>query len=69
VGVWREMMDIYYPNSAWLNLRRDVFERLNRYKMRRGIPTFEQALERIIPDVNLENDLPQPKDSGGETIH
>ena len=69
VRVWREMMDIYYPNSAWLNLRRDVFERLNRYKMRRGIPTFEQALERIIPDVNLENDLPEAKDSGGETIH
>jgi Family of unknown function (DUF6084) len=69
VRVWREMMDIYYPNSVWLNLRRDVFERLNRFKMRSGIPTFEQALERIIPDVNLENDLPQAKDSGGETIH
>jgi uncharacterized protein DUF6084 len=69
VHVWREMMDIYYPNSVWLNLRRDVFERLNRYKMRSGIPTFEQALERIIPDVDLENDLPQAKDSGGETVH
>jgi Family of unknown function (DUF6084) len=69
VRVWREMMDIYYPNSAWLNLRRDVFERLNRYKMRRGIPTFEQALEGIIPDVDLENELPQAKDSGGKMIH
>jgi Family of unknown function (DUF6084) len=69
VRVWQEMMDIYYPNSVWLNLRRDVFERLNRYKMRSGIPTFEQALEQIIPDVNLENDLPQAKESGGETIH
>ncbi len=26
VRVWKEMMDIYYPNSAWLCLRRDVFE-------------------------------------------
>jgi Family of unknown function (DUF6084) len=69
VRVWREMMDIYYPNSVWLNLRRDVFERLNRYKMLRGIPTFEQSLEGIIPDVDLENGLPQAKDSGGETIH
>ena len=24
VRVWREMMDMYYPNSAWLCLRRDV---------------------------------------------
>jgi hypothetical protein len=69
VRVWREMMDLYYPNSVWLNLRRDVFERLNRYKMRRGIPTFEQALERIIPDVDLENGPSQAKDPGGETIH
>ncbi|MBO0798669.1 MAG: hypothetical protein J2P31_07580 [Blastocatellia bacterium] len=70
VRVWQEMMDIYYPNSVWLNLRRDVFERLNRYKMLRGIPTFDQVLERIVPDASMENGLsPQSKDSGGEKIH
>ena len=26
--IWQEMMDVYYPNGAWLRLRRDVFERL-----------------------------------------
>ena len=45
---WREMMDAYYPNSVWLTLRRDVFERLYRYKMQRGIPTWEQALEEML---------------------
>ena len=49
VKVWREMMDSYYPNSAWLCLRRDVFERLYHYKMRKGIPTWEQALEIVLP--------------------
>jgi hypothetical protein len=49
VKVWREMMDAYYPNSAWLCLRRDVFERLYRYKVRLGIPTWEQALEAALP--------------------
>ena len=49
VKVWREMMDSYYPNSAWLCLRRDVFERLYQYKMRKGIPTWEQALEIVLP--------------------
>jgi hypothetical protein len=48
VGVWREMMDLYYPNSAWLYLRRDVFERLYEYKMQRGIATWEQALEGLL---------------------
>jgi hypothetical protein len=49
VKVWREMMGSYYPNTAWLNLRRDVFERLYRYKMQHGIPTWEQALEEVLP--------------------
>lgn len=49
VRVWREMMDAYYPNSVWINLRRDVFERLYRYKMQHGIPTWEHALEQLLP--------------------
>ncbi len=49
VKVWREMMDAYYPNTAWLNLRRDVFDRLYQYKMQHGIPTWEQALESVLP--------------------
>jgi hypothetical protein len=49
VQVWREMMLTYYPNGAWLHVRRDVFNRLYRYKMQRGIPTWEQALESILP--------------------
>ena len=54
VSVWQEMMNFYYPNSAWLSLRRDVFDRLNQYKMQRGIPTWEQALERLLPAVEAQ---------------
>lgn len=49
--VWRRMMEIYYPNSAWLSLRKDVFERLYRYKVQHGLPTWEQALERLLQAV------------------
>jgi hypothetical protein len=49
VKVWRDMMDSYYPNSVWLSLRRDVFERLYQYKTQHGIPTWEQTLERVLP--------------------
>jgi len=48
VKTWREMMDTYYPNSVWLSLRRDVFERLYEYKIRHGIPTWEEALESML---------------------
>ena len=47
--VWQDMMDHYYPNSAWLRLRRDVFERLYDYKQRRGLATWEQAIDCLLP--------------------
>jgi len=54
VEIWRTMMDEYYPNSAWLSLRRDVFERLYEYKVRHGIPTWEEALDRLLETIEEE---------------
>jgi hypothetical protein len=48
VKIWRDMMDAYYPNTAWLCLRRDLFERVYEYKVRHGIPSWEQALENML---------------------
>ena len=48
VKAWKDLMDVYYPNSAWLALRRDTFEKLYQYKVREGIPTWEEALERAL---------------------
>jgi hypothetical protein len=55
--VWRDLMDAYYPNSAWLRLRRDAFERLLAYKTLHGIPTWEEALERLMDAA--EETVPQ----------
>lgn len=54
VKTWRLLMDTYYPNIAFVELRRDVFDRLYQYKVRHGIPTWEQAVERILPPVDEE---------------
>ena len=48
VRVWKEMMDLYYPNGAWIQLRRDVFERLYEFKSHNGLPTWEQTVERML---------------------
>jgi hypothetical protein len=48
VRVWKEMMDLYYPNGAWIQLRRDVFERLYEFRSQNGIPTWEQTVERML---------------------
>jgi len=52
VSVWREMMQHYYPNSAWLRIRQDVFDRLHQYKMQAGIATWEEALQSLLEPVN-----------------
>lgn len=51
VSAWREMMDHYYPNSAWLCLHRGVFERLYQYKVRQGLQTWEEALNGLLSCV------------------
>jgi hypothetical protein len=48
--IWKDMMDAYYPNSVWLSLQKDVFERLHRYKMKHGVATWEQAFEKMLAD-------------------
>jgi len=50
IRVWRDMMEHYYPRSAWLCLRREVFDQLHRYKRKRGLPSYERALEELVSD-------------------
>jgi hypothetical protein len=54
VKPWQEMMDLYYPNSACLCLRRDVFERLYHHKVRTGTPTWEDMLEGLLEAAGEE---------------
>jgi hypothetical protein len=48
VRIWKDMMDLYYPNTAWLYLRKDVFDQLYQYKSHHGLPTWEQAIENLL---------------------
>jgi hypothetical protein len=49
VATWQKMMEHYYPNSAWLSVRKDVFDRLYTYKRQHGLPTWEHVLARLLP--------------------
>jgi hypothetical protein len=48
VRVWRETMDRHFPGGAWLRLRRDSFDRLQAYKARNALPSFEEALDSLL---------------------
>ncbi|MCA1729740.1 MAG: DUF6084 family protein [Actinobacteria bacterium] len=48
VRVWKEMMERYFPNSAWIRLQKDAFEQLYDYKVRMGLPSWEAAVETLL---------------------
>jgi uncharacterized protein DUF6084 len=53
VRVWQELMEHHYPNSSWISLHRDAFEKLYAYKRRQGLVTWEQAIERLLTEYEF----------------
>ncbi len=47
-ATWRDLMDAYYPKIAWLSLQRDMFDRLDRYRTRESLPSWEGLFERLL---------------------
>ncbi len=45
---WRDLIQLYYPNSACLNIRKDVFYQLRDYKTRHGLANWEEVFERLL---------------------
>jgi hypothetical protein len=48
ISVWQGLMDHHYPNSAWITLEREIFDRLYEYKRNAGVSTWEQAITRLL---------------------
>ena len=54
VRLWREMMDHYFPNSAWLRLHQDTFDRLYDYRSRNALLTWDRTLESLLDAAEKE---------------
>lgn len=57
VQLWRQMMDAYYPNTAWLCLPREVFDRLYSFKVQEGIATLGEALSRVLNIAGIQREV------------
>ena len=56
VRTWRDLMEHHYPNTAWITLNRDVFERLYAFRRARGLATWDQTVEELLAHL-----LPTPE--------
>lgn len=57
-SLWHRLMESYFPNSAWVRVHKDVFDRLARYKRRHGLVTWEDTFERLLRGEDDEEARP-----------
>ena len=50
VALWQEMIAHCYPNSAWIRLHKYAFDQLYQYKLRKGLPTWEDVVAHLLQD-------------------
>jgi hypothetical protein len=48
VAVWRHMMDRHFPQSAWLRIGRDTYDRLNDHRVRQQHGSWEETLGALL---------------------
>ncbi|GID94643.1 hypothetical protein Adi01nite_40550 [Amorphoplanes digitatis] len=48
VGVWRQMISLYFPNTGWLRLDSEVLARLAAYRARHGMTSWEETVEKLL---------------------
>ena len=54
VALWRETMETYFPNEAWIRIGRDAFARLDRIRTSRGLPTWDAVLTDLCERAESE---------------
>ena len=54
VHVWRDMMDLYFPNSGWLMVSRETLDVLSRFKAARALPTWDHVMEQLLKEAGEE---------------
>lgn len=55
IAVWRELMDLYFPDSGWMRLRRETMSRLLDLKAKRALATFDELIEQLLKSGGLDS--------------
>ena len=48
VSVWREAIDVHFPNSAWIRMSLETLDELQRFKTRQALPTWDAVLAALL---------------------
>jgi hypothetical protein len=48
VSLWREAIDMHFPNSAWIRMSLQTLDELQRFKTRQALPTWDATLAALL---------------------
>jgi len=48
VSVWREAIDVHFPNSAWIRMSLQTLDELQQFKTREALPTWDATLAALL---------------------
>jgi hypothetical protein len=51
VSVWREVVDLHFPGSAWLRCGRDTLDALSAFKAEHALPTWDATLTALLKEA------------------
>ncbi|MCA1654961.1 MAG: DUF6084 family protein [Pseudonocardiaceae bacterium] len=51
VKVWRQTVDMHFPNSAWFRVEQGTLEALQRFKSRNALPTWDSTINALLAEV------------------
>ena len=56
VRIWRELVDLHWPDAGWLRLRRDTLRALQEHRARTGATSWDETLLGLLDAVRVGED-------------
>jgi hypothetical protein len=54
VQVWQSTMDQFFPGGGWLRVRRDTIDRLQAFRGRRAVVTWDEAIDLLLQHADAQ---------------
>jgi hypothetical protein len=55
VSVWQDVVNLHFPDSAWLRCRRETLDALSAFKSERALPTWDATLTALLAQANEDS--------------
>ncbi|HLH59423.1 MAG TPA: DUF6084 family protein [Streptosporangiaceae bacterium] len=51
VSVWREAVDVHFPDTGWITMTRQTLDELQSFKTRRALPTWDVTVRALLAEA------------------